>query len=121
MKPFEHIDVASTIERTIDNEPMAKEWYGLLREEIEQSRALITDAWQKKDLQTIKALAHKLRGACCYCSAPHLKALVTSCENQIQDNEDALKEEHVQALLAEMVAVTDDIDSYLSDKVENND
>ena len=121
MKPFEHIDVAETIERTIDNEPMAKEWYGLLREEIEQSQVLITDAWQKKDLQTIKALAHKLRGACCYCSAPHLKALVTSCENQIQDNEDAFKEEHVQALLAEMVAVTHDIDSYLSDKVENND
>lgn len=121
MKPFEHIDVASTIERTIDNEPMAKEWYGLLREEIEESQVLISNAWQKKDLQSIKALAHKLRGACCYCSAPHLKALVTSCENQIQDNEDAFKEEHVQALLAEMVAVTHDIDSYLSDKVKNND
>ena len=121
MKQFMHIDAASTIERTINNEPMAKEWYGLLREEIEESQVLISNAWQKKDLQSIKALAHKLRGACCYCSAPHLKALVTSCENQIQNNENTFKDEHVQALLAEMVAVNHEIDSYLGDKVENND
>ena len=123
MSTYQHIDVSATMERTLNNEKIAREWYQLLSEEINTTRLLILEAWPKKNYKKIDDVIHKMHGACCYCAAPKLKDISALCESKLKDGSaDAIIEQSdIDQIIAEMDLVNKDIQQFLEQQVVVDD
>ena len=104
--PFEitgpAIDMPFGIQRMNGNEAMAKEMLQLLVETLPNELKSFQTAYEQRDWQVIKNLAHKLHGATCYCGVPRLKQACTHLETYLQTPERNQREELYQQLLKEI-------------------
>ena len=70
------------IEKMSDNKALALEYMTRFVEELEKNRKEFAQLFAKKNSQGIQNAAHKLYGACCFCSVPLLQKQVLVVEKQ---------------------------------------
>ncbi|MEE4244959.1 MAG: two-component sensor histidine kinase BarA [Kangiellaceae bacterium] len=102
------IDWLLTVKMSGGKEDLARTMLSMLVEQIDGVKQNISDAYESKLLDELKAHVHKLHGACCYVGVPMLKTLANTYETELKTSgiTEVAEKLHAQ-LLDEMDNVVD--------------
>ncbi|WP_077340189.1 two-component sensor histidine kinase BarA [Pseudocolwellia agarivorans] len=78
------IDWSLALKRAGNKEELAKEMLLGLTKSLPEAKVHITEAMTSQDLEQLKALIHKLNGACCYSGVPNLSKVTHQIETYLK-------------------------------------
>jgi len=107
IKPVEKIvDIEYAKALVGGNEAVVQEMLTMLVDSLPEEIKALKAAYQEKDWQQLKSIAHKLKGGASYCGTLRLKSACTELENYIKSDPTATKiPELYQKVLAEIKAI----------------
>ncbi len=109
------VDVAIAMKLAHNDEAFAKQMLTMLVESFPDELTKITEAYKHGDWQTMRDVAHKMKGATSYCGTPRLKIVCANLEGYLKSPENTeLRESLYQQLLAEIEAVKQEAKRMLS-------
>lgn len=94
------IDWPLALKRAGNKEELAKEMLTGLTKSLPEAKIQITEAITSQDIEQLKALVHKLNGACCYSGVPNLSKVTHQIETSLKQgvNIEELEPEFFQFL-----------------------
>lgn len=78
------IDWSLALKRAGNKEELAKEMLIGLTKSLPEAKIYITEAITSQDIEQLKALIHKLNGACCYSGVPNLSKVTHQIETSLK-------------------------------------
>lgn len=88
-------------------EDLAKNMVKLLVKSLPQEIKGLQSAYKRNDWETIKSIAHKLRGGASYCGTPRLKTACANLEDhlKVKENQPKLKDALYKQMIEEIQAI----------------
>jgi two-component system sensor histidine kinase BarA len=80
------LDWSLAVKRANNNKDLALELHEMLLADLEQQRKDLEEAAGRNDFDTMRAITHKMKGACCYCGVPELHEAVKTLEVSVREN-----------------------------------
>jgi len=113
------IDWSLALQRAGKKEALAKDMLEGLVKSLPETKQHISEALTCQDTEQVKALIHKLNGACCYSGVPALGKIVHELETQLKKGQslDDLEPEfleffeHLEQVIAQAPKVLETVDS----------
>ncbi len=82
------IDWTECLQLMNGNQDIAKEMLDAFIDHLKDDKVLLIKAKSDKDIKSIKALSHKIYGACCYVGVPKLKSAIKELDKMLLTEED---------------------------------
>ena len=106
------VDWQACLELCNDKTEFAKDMLQIFLKELPTMQQDINQAYDNKQFDAMQDIVHKLHGACCYCSVPSLKKIVTELESQLKSSQHEL-DELLVALNNEQQRIVEWINQYI--------
>jgi two-component system sensor histidine kinase BarA len=87
LKDSTSINWQQCIDKMNGNETFAQEMLDKFVEQLSQEKEQLITHFQKQELNTINAIAHRLHGACYYCGVPQLQQAIYELEKNTLNND----------------------------------
>jgi len=92
------IDRALGLKLAANKADIAKEFFSKLIQELPKDQININRAFQQEDWETLRDVAHRLHGACCYCGVPALKHATQQLEKALINHAPEIIKPKIDAL-----------------------